>query len=68
MKMCMKDSKPKDRICSGEVGRETCYIKEGAWGRVNSIGAKGEEYDKVHICPWAASTVGRVLTLESNRF
>lgn len=64
MKMCMEDSKPKDRICSGEVGRETCYIKEGAWGRVNSIGV----YDIVHICPWAASTVGTVLTLESNKF
>ena len=45
-----------------------CYIKEGAWGRANSIGAKGEEYDNMDICPWAASTVGRVLTLESNRF
>ena len=26
MKMSMKDSKPKDRICSGEVGRETWYL------------------------------------------
>ena len=51
-----------------EGDRVPCYIKEGAWGRVNSIGAKGEEYGKVDIRPWAASSLGRVLTLESNWF
>ena len=51
-----------------EGNRVPCYIKEGAWGRVNSIGAKGEEYGKVDIRPWAASSLGRVLTLESNWF